>query len=85
MKDEDKATVKKDIAKMSFEEAMSELEAIVKQLEEGKIKLEEAVSYYERGIKLKKHCEEKLQIAQATVTKITASNDMKIEDAEPFC
>ena len=74
-----------DIDKMSFEEAIGELESIVKQLEEGKIKLDDAVSYYERGIKLKKHCEEKIQTAQTTVTKITASSDTTIENVDPFC
>jgi len=72
-----------EIEKMSFEESMTELENIVKQLEEGKIKLDDAVKYYERGTNLKKHCEEKLRIAEATVTKIT-SDGTTIENAELF-
>ncbi|MFQ5939742.1 MAG: exodeoxyribonuclease VII small subunit [Alphaproteobacteria bacterium] len=59
-----------DIAAMSFEEALEELEKIVRQLEEGKGKLDEAVRSYERGAALKKHCEAKLSEAQAKVEKI---------------
>ena len=59
-----------DIAAMSFEEALEELEKIVRRLEEGKGKLDEAVRSYERGAALKKHCEAKLSEAQAKVEKI---------------
>ena len=58
----------KEINDLSFEEAMAELESVVRQLEGGKIKLEEAVSVYERGILLKKHCEEKLKQAKSKMT-----------------
>jgi exodeoxyribonuclease VII small subunit len=60
----------KDIAAMSFEEALEELEGIVRKLEEGKGRLDEAITSYERGAALKKHCEAKLREAQAKVDKI---------------
>ena len=64
-----------DIAAMSFEEALAELEQIVKRLEEGKGKLDEAISSYERGAQLKQHCEAKLGEAQARVDKIVRGGD----------
>lgn len=60
----------KEIAAMSFEEALEELEGIVRRLEEGKGRLDEAITSYERGAALKKHCEAKLREAQAKVDKI---------------
>ena len=46
-----------DIATLSFEDALSELDAIVKRLEGGQAKLEQAISEYERGAALRAHCE----------------------------
>ena len=60
-----------DIAKMSFEDALGELEGIVKRLEEGESKLDEAIQSYERGTALKRHCEVKLKDAKAKVDRIT--------------
>jgi len=59
-----------DIAKLSFEEALAELEGIVRQLEEGKGKLEDSIKAYARGAALKRHCEGKLAEARAKVEKI---------------
>jgi len=64
-----------DIAAMSFEDALAELERIVRQLEEGRGKLDEAISSYERGTALKRHCETKLREAQAKVDRITVAAD----------
>lgn len=60
---------------LSFEDALAELEKIVKQLEDGKIKLEDAVAAYERGAALKAHCESKLRDAQMKIDKITLNAD----------
>jgi exodeoxyribonuclease VII small subunit len=60
-----------DIATMSFEDALGELEGIVKRLEAGESKLDEAIQSYERGAALKRHCEAKLKDAKAKVDKIT--------------
>lgn len=62
-----------DIAKMSFEDALAELEVIVRELEEGRGKLDDAIGSYERGTLLKKHCEAKLRGAKAKVEKISFS------------
>ena len=52
---------KKPVAKMSFEEAMAALEAVVSRLESGDAPLEESIALYETGAALKAHCEKKLQ------------------------
>ena len=67
--------VPKDIAALSFEDALKELESIVQQLEQGKVKLDEAISAYERGAQLKRHCEQKLAEARMKVEKIVFSAD----------
>jgi exodeoxyribonuclease VII small subunit len=65
----------KDIASLSFEDALKELEGIVQQLERGQVKLDEAITAYERGALLKKHCEQKLAEAKMKVEKIVFSAD----------
>jgi exodeoxyribonuclease VII small subunit len=72
-----------DIQALSFEEAIAELEAIVKKLEEGKGKLDDAVGSYERGTQLRRHCEAKLADAQAKIDKIMARADGSVT-TEPF-
>ncbi|MCW8835011.1 MAG: exodeoxyribonuclease VII small subunit [Rhodospirillales bacterium] len=71
-----------DIAKMSFEEALSELENIVRGLEGGQGSLDDAIKAYERGAGLKRHCEAKLAEAKAKVDKISLSPDGTIS-ADP--
>jgi exodeoxyribonuclease VII small subunit len=68
-------SVPPDIAKLSFEEALAELEQIVRRLEGGTGKLDEAIQSYERGALLKRHCEAKLREAQARVDKIVVGPD----------
>ncbi|MSP76975.1 MAG: exodeoxyribonuclease VII small subunit [Rhodospirillaceae bacterium] len=70
-----KEPVPKDIAALSFEDALKELEAIVKQLEQGQVKLDDAIGAYERGALLKAHCEKKLSEAKMKVEKIVFSAD----------
>jgi exodeoxyribonuclease VII small subunit len=64
-----------DIANLSFEQALEELEAIVRQLEAGKVKLDDAIGAYERGAALKRFCEAKLADAKAKVEKIAFAAD----------
>ncbi len=59
------------IAKLSFEEALAELEEIVGALEDGDSDLDKAINAYERGTRLKKHCEAKLKEAKARIDKIS--------------
>ena len=63
------------VENLSFEDALGELEGIVKTLETGQAKLEDSIGKYERGIALKNHCEKKLREAQAKIEKITVGSD----------
>ena len=65
------------VEKMSFEEALGELESIVGALESGKAPLEDSIKNYERGIALKQHCEAKLREAQLKIEKINVGPDGK--------
>ena len=56
---------------MTFEQAMSELERVVGQLERGDVALDQSIALYERGALLKKRCEAKLKEAEETVAAIT--------------
>jgi exodeoxyribonuclease VII small subunit len=64
-----------DIAAMSFEAALAELEKIVRQLEEGRSTLDDAIGSYQRGAALKRHCEIKLREAQEKVERIIVEPD----------
>ena len=59
-----------NITKLSFEEALIELESIVKRLESGNIPLEDAIEFYNRGSLLKKHCQSRLDEAKLKVEQI---------------
>tara|TARA_Y100000588_G_C13978234_1_gene805999 strand:+ start:557 stop:802 length:246 start_codon:yes stop_codon:yes gene_type:complete len=65
----------KDIEALGFEDALNELEQIVRSLESGEEKLDDAIQSYERGAALKKHCETKLAEAKNRIEKISFSND----------
>src|SRR2546429_5226620 len=71
-----------DIAAMSFEDALAELEQIVRRLEAGQVKLDDAIQCYERGAQLKRHCEQKLTEAQQRVDRIVIGPDGAVA-AEP--
>jgi exodeoxyribonuclease VII small subunit len=64
-----------DIARLGFEDALKELEEIVRALEQGKGKLEDAIRSYERGAALKAHCERKLAEAEARIERIALGAD----------
>ena len=71
-----------EIAAMSFEEALAELEQIVRRLEGGQVRLDDAIQSYERGAQLKRHCEQKLNEAQQRVDRIVVGPDGGV-GAEP--
>ncbi len=72
------------IDKMSFEEAMRELETIVGQLDSGEVELEQSIALYERGAKLKAHCDAKLKEAEEKVATITADADGNATGTQAF-
>ncbi len=64
-----------DIATMSFEDALRELEQIVQKLEAGDVPLDDSIRIYERGAALKAHCEARLREAELKVEKIVLGAD----------
>lgn len=73
-----------DIVRLPFEQALAELEAIVDQLEKGAVPLEQSIAIYERGEKLKQHCEALLKSAEERIEKITFGPDGKPKGSEPL-
>ncbi len=71
------------IDEMSFEDALTELDGIVRKLENGQSSLEASIIDYTRGTKLKEHCEAKLKEATLKVEKIVQNTDGSTETA-PF-
>jgi exodeoxyribonuclease VII small subunit len=80
----DAAAAAADIAGLSFEQALAELERIVGQLESGQAPLEQSIELYERGARLKAHCEKRLEAARLRVEKIVvgAGGAPGVEPAE---
>jgi exodeoxyribonuclease VII small subunit len=73
----------KIMTELSFEEALAQLETLVKRLEEGRLPLDEAVTVFEKGAALKTYCEQKLQAAKLKVDQVVGlSNDGVV--VEPF-
>lgn len=73
-----------DIAVMSFEDALKQLEKIVDDLERGDVPLEESIRIYERGEALKKHCDTLLKSAEDKVEKIRIGRDSQPVGTEPL-
>ena len=69
---------------MNFETAMAELEKIVGLLEKGEVKLEESITLYERGAKLKARCEGLLKDAEARIERIRLNADGKPAGVAPL-
>lgn len=72
------------VDKLSFEQALAELEAIVGNLERGSVPLEESIAMYERGEALKKRCETLLKAAEARVETITRDADGRPSGTAPL-
>lgn len=73
-----------DIAAMSFEDALRALEDVVRKLESGEVPLDDSITLYERGEALRKHCQTRLDAAQARIEKIVAGPDGQAAGTQPF-
>ena len=73
-----------DIAAMSFEDALRALEDVVRKLESGEVPLDDSITLYERGEALRKHCQARLDAAQARIEKIVAGPDGQAAGSQPF-
>ena len=66
------------LEKMTFEDAMIELENLVDSLDKGDVSLDEAIAAYDRGSQLKDHCQKKLNEAKMKVETIQSSGDSNV-------
>jgi exodeoxyribonuclease VII small subunit len=73
-----------DIPTMSFEDALRSLEDVVRRLESGDVPLDDSITLYERGEALRKHCQARLDAAQARIEKIVAGPDGQAAGVQPF-
>ena len=76
--------VDKEISKMTYEEALAELEKIVSELESGSVALDKSIELYTRGSLLKDHCDEKLRLAQEKISLLVKETDQGELTQEAF-
>ena len=69
---------------LSFEDALKELEGIVRTLEQGSAPLDQSIDLYQRGDALKRHCEARLKAAQARIEQISIAPDGTSSGTHPF-
>lgn len=73
-----------EIRSMNFEDALRALEEVVRKLESGEVPLDDSITLYERGEHLRKHCQSRLDAAQARIDKIVAGPDGAPIGVQPF-
>lgn len=73
-----------EIKDMSFEDALRALEGVVRQLESGDVALDDSIDLYERGEKLRQHCQARLDAAQARIEKIVQGPGGAATGTQPF-
>ena len=75
-----------ELKKLTFEEAMQELEKLVDSLDKGDVSLDDAIAAYDRGSQLKDYCQKKLLDAKMKVETIQASENIDTipEKLSPF-
>lgn len=71
---------KKSVEKMSYEEAFSELDEIVEQLESGELSLEDSLRLFERGQELGRYCSQLLEKAELTLKKLTQDENGELAE-----
>jgi exodeoxyribonuclease VII small subunit len=65
------------MSEKSFEQALQELELLVKELEDGDIELSKAVDTYNQGMKLSKHCHDLLEQAEQVIVKMMKDDELQ--------
>lgn len=73
-----------DISGLTFEQALNALEEIVQQLEGGNVPLDQSIGLYERGEALRRHCQSRLDDAQARIEKIVTDQSGQASGTTPF-
>ena len=73
-----------DTETLSFEEALRRLEAIVQQLERGDVPLDQSITLYEEGNRLRAQCQKRLDAAQARIEQIMTGADGAATGTAPY-
>ena len=71
-----------EIKELKFEDGLKKLEELVNQLDDGSLSLEESISYYEIGVKLKSHCEKLLKAAELKILKVSGKEKIVTEELQ---
>ena len=69
--------VNPELEKLTFEEAMQELEKLVDSLDKGDVSLDDAIAAYDRGSQIKDYCQKKLNEAKMKVETIQSSDNIE--------
>jgi exodeoxyribonuclease VII small subunit len=71
-----------ELAEVSFENALEELESLVEKMETGELSLEDSLAAFERGVKLTRHCQSSLKAAELKVKVLTEAGDLEDLDLD---
>lgn len=71
-----------EIKELKFEDGLKKLEELLNQLDDGSLSLEESISYYEIGVKLKSHCEKLLKTAELKILKVSDKEKIVAEELQ---
>ncbi len=69
-----------DVARLTYEQALQQLDALIVQLEKGDIPLDEAITAYERGSRLATHCAELLDRTEQRVNQLMVAGDGSLSE-----
>ena len=75
---------KEDVSKLTYEEAVAELENVVSTLESGSAALDKSIELYTLGAALKDHCQEKHNNAEEKISVLTKKSDGNGMELKPF-
>ncbi|MBV8302037.1 MAG: exodeoxyribonuclease VII small subunit [Candidatus Dormibacteraeota bacterium] len=70
-----------EVATLTYEAALAQLDALIGRLEAGSIALEDAIAAYERGVRLARHCEDLLERTERRVTALMIGADGSLSEA----
>ena len=74
------STAPDEVSALSYEQALQQLDTLIAQLEKGDIPLDDAISAYERGTRLARHCAELLDRTEQRVSQLVVSGDGSLKE-----
>jgi exodeoxyribonuclease VII small subunit len=77
-------TNEQKVEELTFEEALIELDRMVRELEEGRLGLEESLARYEQGVGLVRQCYARLRAAEQKILLLSGSDENQVPILQPF-